>query len=209
VETTWNTTTNRKLKVLMDPSWSLRSLSLAATAVVIAASVGEVRAEDEAAAIESIQRYCAVSWRNAGIDAQDWDECTQETLALLLERIPRQYLDQAIRDATSLERRELQRAIWCVAQRWRRLPRYVSLEEAGLLDMAAVQPSADTDEQWADADSVARQCLSPRQREILSLYSEGWTIGEIADHLQVSPDRASDEKYKAIQKLRQRLAAAV
>jgi RNA polymerase sigma factor (sigma-70 family) len=192
-----------------DRAWSLRGLSLAASAVVMAASVGEVRAEGEAAAVESIQRYCAASWRNAGIHVQDWQDCTQEAISLLLERVPRHSLDMAIRDAASAERRELQRSIWCVAQRWRRLPSFLSLDDLGPNDWAAEEPRSDLDHPWAEADAVARQCLSPRQHQILLLYSEGWSIGEIAERLGLSPERASDEKYKAIQKLRERLVAAV
>jgi DNA-binding NarL/FixJ family response regulator len=56
--------------------------------------------------------------------------------------------------------------------------------------------------------AVAERCLSARQRQILSLCSQGWSIGEIAEELDMSSARASDEKYKAVRKLRQRLAVA-
>jgi hypothetical protein len=42
--------------------------------------------------------------------------------------------------------------------------------------------------------------LSSTQREIVSRWSDGESI---AESLKLSPARISDEKYKAIQKLRQ------
>ena len=45
--------------------------------------------------------------------------------------------------------------------------------------------------------------LSPTQREIVARWSDGESISAIAESLKLSPARISDEKYKAIQKLRQ------
>jgi len=44
--------------------------------------------------------------------------------------------------------------------------------------------------------------LSPAQREIVTRWSDGESISDIAESLELSPARISDEKYKAIQKLR-------
>ena len=40
----------------------------------------------------------------------------------------------------------------------------------------------------------------------MQLSFDGWSVQEIADELKASPERVSDEKYKAIRKLRGRLA---
>jgi DNA-directed RNA polymerase specialized sigma24 family protein len=39
----------------------------------------------------------------------------------------------------------------------------------------------------------------------LQLTVEGWSVQEIAGELQVGAERVSDEKYKAIRKLREHL----
>ena len=53
--------------------------------------------------------------------------------------------------------------------------------------------------------SAADRVLSPRQRTILSDTTRGYGVPEIATRLELSPARVSDEKYKAIRKLRSEL----
>jgi RNA polymerase sigma factor (sigma-70 family) len=54
---------------------------------------------------------------------------------------------------------------------------------------------------------TARQLLTSRQQRILHLCVEGWSAHDIADQLGLSAARVSDEKYKAICKLRKQLGA--
>ena len=49
---------------------------------------------------------------------------------------------------------------------------------------------------------AAADLLSPRQQRILQLSFDGWSVHEIALELQLPAERVSDEKYKAIRKLR-------
>jgi DNA-binding CsgD family transcriptional regulator len=44
--------------------------------------------------------------------------------------------------------------------------------------------------------------LTPTQRDIIRRSSEGASIADIASDLKLQPQRVSDEKYKAIQKLK-------
>lgn len=191
-----------------DRSSAARRLSLAACAVAVAATVGSAHASEEPAALEGIQKYCAASWRNAGITKQDWPDCTQEAMAILLERISRKRLSHAIQNDQSPERRELNRSIWCMIQRWRRAPKHVSLDHRDTTVRTANGRSSEAGEELQDAMVVAKRCLSTRQHQILSLCGDGWSISEIADKLDMSSARVSDEKYKAVRKLRQRLAVA-
>jgi len=50
--------------------------------------------------------------------------------------------------------------------------------------------------------------LSPRQRHILTQWSLGATIAEIGEELDLPAARVSDEKFKALRKLRRRFASA-
>lgn len=180
-------------------------LQFAACAVAMAASVGGVlSANGEMQAVDSIERYCAASWRTAGIARQDWPDCTQQVFIELLERLSREQVPTAISDAQSEERRELNRSIWCITQRWRRAPRLYPLDPQGSAQ-PTVLPPADGGSEWDEVAEAAAGCLSQQQRRIVALYAQGWTIQEIADELRLSPARASDEKYKAVQKLRRYL----
>lgn len=188
---------------------SERHWAWAACAVAVAAAVGSTpaNAKSESRAIEQIERYCAVSWRNAGIDHQDWPDCTQEALLDLLQRVTRGRLSTAITDAGSGERRELNRSVWRTAQRWRRRPRCLPFQETINQSDGTASESDDTSLAWNEVLAVSRDCLSQRQQQILQLTRDGWRVSEIAEELQLTPARISDEKYKAVCKLRDRLVA--
>ena len=115
--------------------------SVSACAVVMAASVGGpvVLSPADADAAQAVESYCNASWNNARVARQDWADCTQETFVRLLERISRERLVQAVVDAKSRERRELNRCIWCVAQRWRRCPRHYPLNFDDVPDRRTAQ----------------------------------------------------------------------
>jgi RNA polymerase sigma factor (sigma-70 family) len=49
---------------------------------------------------------------------------------------------------------------------------------------------------------AAREVLSPRQQRILQMTLAGWGVNDMAGELGLKAERVSDEKYKAIQKLR-------
>lgn len=181
----------------------VRQRAMAACAAAIAASVGlaTAPAPAEAKTLDQVERYCATSWRNAGIHPQDWSDCTQEAITRLLERVPQNRLEAVLHDDESPEKRELKRAIWSTIQRWRRAPRLGSLDGIQFAD------SHDDTESLELRDSLdaALRSVSPRQQRILALWSEGYSIDEIARSLGITAPRASDEKYKAIAKLKKRL----
>ena len=192
------------------PMLPRRISATAYAAVVLATSLGSATAEaKESGAIDSINRYCQASWRNARIAPQDWEECTQQTFAELLDRVSRDRWSEAIENKNSSERRELNRSIWRIAQRWRRAPRprHGSTE---LLAAQASSPRNDLDEPGLDdvlqALSSPDTGLSSRQQDVMRRWIDGNTVAEIATDLDLPPARVSDEKYKAIRKLRAKLA---
>lgn len=211
-------------KTVKDPvdTKSAIRLSLAACALVVATSAAEpssaqaatgvaaaataaVGQLSESVVLKKIRAYCSRSWQNAGINHQEWSDCTQQVFARLLERVDRDRLLIAIEDSESPERRELNRAIWATSQRSRREKKYSSLEFA--------ETHSENNDPWpAKLESLSQvrsavngedARLSPTQREIVTRWSDGESISTIAESLKLSPARISDEKYKAIQKLRQ------
>lgn len=196
-------------------------LSLAACALVVATSAAEpssaqaatgvaaaataaVGQLSESTVLKKIRAYCSRSWQNAGINHQEWSDCTQQVFARLLERVDRDKLLTAIEDAESDERRELNRAIWATSQKSRREKKYSSIEFA--------ESHSENDDPWQAKTEALEHVrtavngddarLSPTQREIVTRWSDGESISAIAESLKLSPARISDEKYKAIQKLR-------
>ncbi|NLS92403.1 MAG: sigma-70 family RNA polymerase sigma factor [Planctomycetaceae bacterium] len=189
---------------------SRRMSATAYAAMVIATSLGSVAAAEarESRAIESIDRYCRASWRNARIDRQDWEECTQQTFVELLDRVSQDRWIEAIENHGSSERRELNRSIWRVAQRWRRAPRPGN----GVAEMLAQAPANGEPGGQPGLGDVLQVLSSPeaglsaRQREIMRRWIAGHSVSEIAADLDLPSARVSDEKYKAIRKLRSLLA---
>jgi len=194
-------------------------MSLAACALVVAATTADPAAQAasgglaaataagrcvESVLLEKISAYCARSWQNAGIARQDWNDCTQEVYSRLLSRVREKDLRQIFDDDQSPERRELNRAIWATAQRWRRAPRPAALNSDDTrperVDAWPEKMEALSRVERAVDSGDAR--LTPTQRQIVKRWTDGESISGIADSLDMTPARVSDEKYKAIQKLR-------
>jgi RNA polymerase sigma factor (sigma-70 family) len=149
-------------------------------------------------AIQDISRYCTSCWRNARLPVDRWSDCTQEVLHRLLERLEPGAWDQVLAQDGE-ERREFIRAIDAVKKRTQR-------ERRGFTLIEGAMPVTDQRSDFADEKDALReaasQLLSARQQEILQMTCEGWSVAGIADELAIAPDRVSDEKYKAVQKLR-------
>ena len=172
----------------------------ALAAMMLSAAVGMASATTAAAdtsdkAISDIHRYCTVCWRNAHLPVDFWSDCTQEVLCRLLQRIPVDQWDRVL-SQDSQERREFVRAIDAVKKRCQRSRKWAPLNE-DVRDRPAGE-LADRREQLNKAAGV----LSDRQRRIVAMSIDGYSVQEMADALTMSSERVSDEKYKAIRRLR-------
>ncbi|HEV3143398.1 MAG TPA: sigma-70 family RNA polymerase sigma factor [Gemmataceae bacterium] len=153
-------------------------------------------------AITDINRYCSACWRNARLPADAWDDCTQEVFSRLLQRLPAQSWSKVLQ-ADGEERREFIRAIDAVKKRTQRSRKWSSLESE-VADRSQIFQSGVT-EQREVLDRASDEVLSSRQKRILRMSMEGDSVQEMASALRMSPERVSDEKYKAIRKLRSHL----
>ncbi|HMF15215.1 MAG TPA: sigma-70 family RNA polymerase sigma factor [Gemmataceae bacterium] len=154
-------------------------------------------------AVADMSRYCTSCWRNARISPDSWGDCTQEVLQRMLERVAPDAWQQVLSDDGN-ERREFLRAIDTVkkrSQRQRR-PANVPLDQFADRRDSNERRLADDRETVRDA---ARELLSQRQQRIVQLSLEGWSVHDIAVEMRTGPERVSDEKYKAIRKLREYL----
>jgi RNA polymerase sigma factor (sigma-70 family) len=169
--------------------------------------VANTRAETVEAterAITDMSRYCTTCWRNAALPADCWNDCTQEVLCRLLERVSPGVWDQVLQQEGQ-ERCEFLRAIDTVKKRWQRSRKWSD----GAIDSVAdrrEQQERHLREERQVVDQAAEVLLTPRQQRILQLSFEGWPVQDIARELHAPAERVSDEKYKAIRKLRVHLS---
>lgn len=154
-------------------------------------------------AVVDLSRYCTACWRNARLPADCWNDCTQEVFVRLLKKVDPATWGRLLRTEGEA-RKEFFRAIDAVKKRTQRsLKRSSSLVE--VLSDGRCEPETRLREDWDVVQQAAGEVLTERQQRILRLSYEGWEINEIADQMSLPPERVSDEKYKAIRKLRQHL----
>jgi RNA polymerase sigma factor (sigma-70 family) len=176
-------------------------------AVVLGTALAAIGSTEKLAAAEvsdkavgGISRYCSACWRNARLPIDRWGDCTQEVFTRLLERVPMSAWEKLL-TGEGEERRELLRAIDTVKKRHQR----ERARNKGLLEPIADdrdQRDRSEQEQREALQLAADEVLSTRQQRILQLICDGHTVGDIASELSIPAERVSDEKYKAIQKLR-------
>jgi RNA polymerase sigma factor (sigma-70 family) len=158
---------------------------------------------DAPRAVHELSRYCTACWRNARLDPGCWGDCTQEVLCRLLERVPPASWD-AVLHAEGEERKEFLRAIDAVKKRTQRQRRWSAPLPDSIADRYAPVAERRAEERRL-VEQAAAEMLSPRQQGILQMSFEGWSVQDVAGQLRMSPERVSDEKYKAIRKLRSQL----
>ena len=155
-------------------------------------------AEPTSKAVTDISKYCQTCWRNARLPADRWQDCTQEVFIRLLERVEADRWGSVLADDESAERREFLRAIDAVKKRTQRARKFSGLTP-DTPDHRVTNTSTKD-----DRDVVAKaaaEMLSPRQRRLLDLTADGWSVPEIAQELGTTVERVSDEKYKSVRKL--------
>ncbi len=156
--------------------------------------------------VADISRYCTACWRNARLPADSWGDCTQDVLSRLMQRLQLTQWDRVFQ-AETYERQEFVRAIDAVKKRiQRRLKRAKQMPEV-LADDRDGEHRKRTEELEV-VQRAADEVLSDRQKNILRMSMEGWGVADMAEELDMAPERVSDEKYKAIRKLRQHLKVA-
>jgi RNA polymerase sigma factor (sigma-70 family) len=151
-------------------------------------------------AIQDISRYCTACWRNARLPTDRWGDCTQEVFRRLLDRVPTEDWDRLL-NGEGEERREFLRAIDAVKKRTQRDAR----KNVNLVSIVPDSRDSDLRRRTVEREAVAQaadELLSDRQKQILQMSFEGWSVQEMADSLALPAERVSDEKYKAIRKLR-------
>jgi RNA polymerase sigma factor (sigma-70 family) len=150
-------------------------------------------------AINDMNRYCTTCWRNARLPLDSWNDCTQDVFSRMLERVATDDWEKVLA-AEGDERREFLRAIDAVKKRAQRTRKYTHS-----VDVVADKQDKHVRDLAEDREAVrlaAVELLTARQQRILQLSFEGWSVQNMAAELGLPAERVSDEKYKAIRKLR-------
>jgi RNA polymerase sigma factor (sigma-70 family) len=169
------------------------------------AGITQAAPETTTKAVADMSRYCTTCWRNARLHPDSWTDCTQEVFSRLLERVEPAAWSRVLQGEGE-ERREFLRAIDTVKKRTQRCRRWSGNGVEQIADPRARDAGRLADERAA-VQQAAPEVLNPRQQRILQMSFEGWSVHEIAAELCLPPERVSDEKYKAIRKLRNHLCA--
>jgi RNA polymerase sigma factor (sigma-70 family) len=156
-------------------------------------------------AVNDLSRYCTVCWRNARLHPDCWGDCTQEVLTRLLQRVEPGAWGDVLQEEGE-QRREFLRAIDAVKKRTQRQRKWASGAPDAVPDRREGVSRRLADEREAVSQAAA-ELLTKRQQRILQMSFEGWSVQDLAVELQLPPERVSDEKYKAIRKLRAHLCA--
>jgi RNA polymerase sigma factor (sigma-70 family) len=200
-----------EVNLLMKKAFPLTGRRSMMVAVVMGAALAGMQGDKAQAAqpsekaVSDISRYCQVCWRNARLHPDNWSDATQDVLARLLESVEPSRWSSLLKKEGE-DRREFLRAIDAVKKRSQRSRKCSGLTE-DVTDHRS-QPETARNELREELDKACVEALSVRQQRIVQLSCAGWSIPEIAAELHTTVERVSDEKYKAIRKLRRQLNVA-
>ena len=156
-------------------------------------------------AVNDLSRYCTTCWRNARLHPDVWTDCTQEVLSRLLERVSPDGWSRLLRDDGE-ERREFLRAIDAVKKRHRR-----SKQLAAGAGRGSRRPPRPAPPRCCRRARGCRPGVGRAAQRTTAAHRAAQLRGleRPRDRRRAAyarPSAVSDEKYKAIRKLRGRLA---
>jgi RNA polymerase sigma factor (sigma-70 family) len=167
-----------------------------------------------ASGLSQLARYLSRTWSRAGIAPQAHDDCTQGVYTTLLQQWGRGPFDSLLAEVgtmgirTTLSRDtpdgpDFFRAIDTVKKRAQREKSFAPLDD-GANVAASSGESATSSWRGALHEAIA-QTLSPREAALINATLQGETPAEIAQQWGIAPKTVSNEKTRAIQKLREAL----
>jgi RNA polymerase sigma factor (sigma-70 family) len=171
---------------------------------------------DVSAGLAQLDRYLARAWYRAGLSPQQHDDCTQAVYTSLLQSLGRERFDQllgevgqtGIRDVLSRETAEGPDFFRAIDTVKKRAQREKSFQPLDAVDAASMNRPDDPSDGWKSTLMEAiESSLSPREAALIHATLEGETPAEIAEQWGIAPKTVSNEKTRAIQKLREALVA--
>lgn len=195
------------------PGWELHTATV--DQVLEQESVQQLVSVDEgsaAAGVEQLRRYLSRSWIRAGINRQWHDDCTQAVFATMLEQHGRTGFDRLMSEVGQSgipqvlsretdEGADFLRAIDMIKKRAQREKHFLPIDEH--LDLASGGFRETPRDQWKGSiEDAIRDRLNPREAELIHETLKGCSPSEIAQRWGVAPKTVSNEKTRALAKLR-------
>ena len=187
---------------------------------LLGADPGVSTAEVDTAAVSKglvqLDRYLARAWYRGGISTQQHDDSTQAVYTTLLQGWGRDRFDQllsevgtfGIKDVLSRETADgpdFFRAIDTVKKRAQRERNFQTLDG---VDAAAANTAGGTQgDMNSSLQEAILNALSPREAALIQATLQGETPAEIAQQWGIAPKTVSNEKTRALQKLRDALVS--
>ncbi len=176
----------------------------------------QVTDADLSAGMAQLDRYLARAWFRAGLSAQQHDDCTQAVYTTLLQTFGRDRFDQllaevgqfGIRDVLSRETADgpdFFRAIDTVKKRAQRERSFQPLDTVETASLN--RPDRSTEDLKSSLQEAILSSLSPREAALIQATLQGETPAEIAQQWGIAPKTVSNEKTRALQKLRDVLSS--
>jgi RNA polymerase sigma factor (sigma-70 family) len=169
------------------------------------------------AGLRQLSRYLSRAWSRAGLQSHQFDDCTQAVFATMLQRDGRAGFDQLLgeigrkgipsvlnRDTCSGP--DFFRAVDMIKKRAQRERSHQPLDDQHEIYASAGNDGAS--ESWRDVlHQAIERSLNQREAELIRATLEGFTPAEIASRWGLAPKTVSNEKTRALQKLRDTLLA--
>lgn len=171
---------------------------------------------DVASGLNQLDKYLTSTWYRAGIAPQAHDDCTQAVYMSLLQNLGRTKFDHLVGEIgqsgipqvlsrETTEGPDFFRAIDAVKKRAQRERSFQPIDH---YDLAAGDDGVDAAASWRGALREAMsKSLNARETDLIDATLKGETPAEIAIRWGVAPKTVSNEKSRAIQKLRDTLTA--
>ena len=169
------------------------------------------------AGLRQLDRYLGRAWSRAGIPSSQQEDCTQAVHTVMLEELGRPGFDQMLAQVGQggipqvLNREsslgpDFFRAVDMVKKRALRQRTYLAIDEQP--EPAARAVGGDGAETWRGVlnDAINRS-LKPREADVIRATLQGFTPAEIAEQWGLAPKTVSNEKTRALAKLREVLVA--
>ena len=204
---------------LIDPPPGVPSTSTSISAwdAALESAIAAAPAVD-AASIRSglgqLDRYLGRAWYRAGISTQAHEDCTQAVYVSLLNTLGRPRFDGLLAEIgrekisgvlarETPEGPDFFRAVDTVKKRAQREKSFQVLDDSSA---AGATSTAEADGRRGDLHEAIDRRLSPREAALMHATLQGETPAEIADRWGVAPKTVSNEKTRALAKLRMALS---
>lgn len=199
-------------------TWDEALVSAQLAELIGASSATQANAADLTTGLSQLDRYLNRSWSRAGLTAQQYDDCTQAVYTALLQTLGRDRFDAlvgeigqvGIRDVLSRETADgpdFFRAIDAVKKRAQRERSFQPLDG---VEAATTTRADSTQDDWrSTVQEAISQNLNPREAALIQATLQGESPAEIANHWGIASKTVSNEKTRALQKLRDALTPAL